>query len=439
MMTADAALAQAVRLSLHAGQSSIYRALRRESGNWLGRFRVVVAGRRWGKTHHARVELVSRALALGAGRYWYVAPTLKAAKDIFWSDLKAVLDPSWLEARPNESELYAKLRNGAEIRLHGADNPDDLRGRPLRFLVLDEYADMKPQAWSEALRPSLADYKAPALFIGTPKSFNHFYDLFQRGQSDDPQWHQWAAWQYKSIDNPTLDPAEIEEARRTTDPRTFRQEWEASFEAIAGRAYYAFSRLVHRRPVVPVASAPLRLSFDFNLQPATCAIWQRVGDEARVWREVWVAHAGGEATRACAMRAKAILAEAGWQGGVIIHGDASGTSAKTTGPSDHAVIRELFPYAVWRIPKANPHVRDRVAAVNARCQTEDGQTHFAVDPSCEHVIADLEQVTFLDNGELDKRSNPMLTHISDALGYGIHDEWPPVQRGGVGEAFIPWL
>lgn len=428
-----------VRLALHPGQAAIYQALTREAGAWAGRFRVVVAGRRWGKTHLARTELVTRALAWGAGRYWYVAPTLKAAKDIFWADLKAILDPSWLAKPPNESELYVALRNGAEIRLHGAEHPDDLRGRPLRFLVLDEYADMKPEAWSEALRPSLADYKAPALFIGTPKSFNHFYALFERAASPDPRWAHWVGFQYRSLDNPTLDPQEIEEARRTTDPRTFRQEWEASFEALAGRAYYAFRRDVHRRPVTLSRAVPARVSFDFNLQPATAVVWQRVGDEARVWREVWVAHAGGEATRACALRAKALLAEAGWAGPVVLYGDASGQAGKTTGPSDHAVVRDVFPGATWMVPKANPHVRDRIAAVNGRCETMDGRHHLSVDPACEHLIADLEQVTFLDTGELDKRSNPLLTHISDALGYGLHAEWPPVARGGVGLGFAAWL
>ena len=92
------------------------------------------------------------------------------------------------------------------------------------------------------------------------------------------------------------------------------------------------------------------------------------------------------------------------------------------------MIRELFPTASWRVPKANPHVRDRIAAVNSRCQTSDGARHLTVDPSCVRLIADLEQVIFADNGELDKKSNPMLTHISDAFGYWVHREWPPVRK-----------
>jgi len=418
------------RIALHAKQAEVYQSDKR--------FRVLVAGRRYGKTHMARCELVVRALRGGKGRYWYVAPTLKAAKDIFWDDLKEAVHPSWVE-KINESELSIRLRNGAELRLHGADNPDDLVGRGLRFCVLDEFADMKPEAWERAIRPALADYRAPALFIGTPKSFNHFHGLFERGQSTDERWASWASWQFKSIDNPTLDPAEVEEARRTTDPRTFRQEWEASFEAVAGRAYYAFDRQHHRRPVQLQPGPPVGISFDFNINPSTAVIFQRVGDECHVWREVWTAHAGGEATRATALRVRDLLAEAHYEGPLKLYGDASGQAAKTTGPADHAVLREVFPRAAWHIPKANPHVRDRIAAVNGRCQTMDGERHLVVDPSCAHLIADFEQVVFADNGDLDKRSNPMLTHVSDALGYAVYQEWPPVARGGVGMGYAAWL
>ena len=84
-------------------------------------------------------------------------------------------------------------------------------------------------------------------------------------------------------------------------------------------------------------------------------------------------------------------------------------------------------------------MRDRVAAVNTRCETHDGRQWLSVDPSCEHVISDLEQVVFAENGDLDKRSNPLLTHISDALGYWVHQDFPPVARGGVGVGFSAWL
>jgi hypothetical protein len=386
------------------------------------RFKVVAAGRRWGKTQIGRAWLLAQAQRRGAGRYWYVAPTREDAKDIMWADLKAACHPQWLREAPRESDLALILINGAEVRLWSAEKADSLRGRALRAMVMDEYADMDPSIYHEILRPALADYRAPALFIGTPKSFNHFYDLYERGQN--PEFPSWGSWQFKSLDNPCLDREEIEEARRESDPRTFRQEWEASFEALAGRAYYAFARQAHVAPVTLAAGLPVCVSFDFNVNPATAIIGQPHGDEPWFWREVFLTHLGGEATRACALKAQALLREAGWDGALRIYGDPAGKSAKTTGPSDHAVLREVFPTAAWCIGHAAPHVRDRVAAMNARFVTMDGQTHCRIDPSCAHLISDCEQVVFLDNGDLDKKSNPMLTHVSDAAGYWVHAEFP---------------
>lgn len=421
-----------VRFSLHAGgQREVWRS--------PARFKVVAAGRRWGKTHIARTWLLSHANRLGRGRYWYVAPTREDAKDIMWADLKAACHPAWLAEPPRESDLALQLVNGAEVRLWSAEKGDTLRGRSLKALVMDEYADMDAAIFHEVLRPSLADYRAPALFIGTPKSYNHFYELYERGQSS--QHANWASWQFKSRDNPLMHPDEILEAERTTDPRTFRQEWEASFEALAGRAYYAFNRATDVGPVDLVPGVPVCISFDFNVHPAVATLGQAHGDEPWFWRQCWVEHAGGEATLAAADQAKAHLAAAGWTGPIRLYGDATGKADKTTGPSDHAVIRAAFPHAEWRIPRGNPHIKDRIAAVNARCQTTDGRRHLRVDPSCTRLIADFEQVVFDKNGELDQKTNPLLTHISSAAGYWIVRDFPTVAlKQVVGVTRLPdWI
>jgi hypothetical protein len=413
-----------VRFGLHrGGQVQVWRAPHR--------FKVIAAGRRWGKTQFGRTWLYDKAFKRGAGRYWYVAPTREDAKDIMWSDLKLACHPDWLAEPPREGDLALNLTNGAEIRLWSGEKGDSLRGRPLKALVMDEYADMEARLFFEVLRPSLADFRAPALWIGTPKSFNHFYELFERGQDDSRQ--AWASWQFRSLDNPFLDPDEVEEARRDTDPRTFRQEWEASFEAISGRAYYTFHRGSDVGDVVLDHAHPVCVSFDFNVQPAVATIGQKVGRRGQLWREVWIEHAGGESTKATAARACELLKAEHWRGPVRIYGDATGKSAKTTGPSDHQVVLDTMRSAgwhtVWCIPKANPHVRDRVSAVNSRFETMEGRRReFTVDRSCKRTIADLEQVIFADNGELDKKSNPLLTHISDALGYWVHQDWPPVVK-----------
>jgi hypothetical protein len=195
--------------------------------------------------------------------------------------------------------------------------------------------------------------------------------------------------------------------------------------------------------VAPVSldpQLPASVFFDFNINPATAGIGQVHGDRPVVYREVRIRHAGGEATRASAKRVQELLREAGHIGPVRIYGDATGKSAKTTGPADHAVLREMFPQAVWCIRSTNPHEKDRVSAVNSVCESMTGAHRLLIDPSNRGLIADLEQVIFADNGELDKKSNPDLTHLSDGLGYWIVKDFPtvapPVRAGAMS---IDWL
>lgn len=416
-------------LQLHPTQSDVF-------AN-RARYRTLVAGRRWGKTWLAAAELARGVQEAGPGpwRFWYVAPTYREARDIFWNDVKRVFyDLRWIRGEPNESRLEINLVSGAQIALKGADKPNALRGRGLKGVVFDEYATMKPDVFQEAIRPALSDHHGWAVFIGTPQSFNHLHDMYQRGQGGDPDY---ASWQFKTVDGAVqpwgpLTLAEIEAAKADMDDRTYRQEFEASFETVSGRIYYAFDRLANVRPAALPREATACIGFDFNIDPATAVIGWRDGDFPRICREVFLKHRGGEATIAAARRVKEILIEANHAGPVRIYGDATGKSGKTTGPSDHAVLRAEFPHATWCIPHAQPHPKDRYAAVNGRSRSADGTTYLLVDPSCEHVIADLEQVVYDDTGVEDQASNPMLTHVSAALGYWLVRDFPPKKMVRVG-------
>ena len=202
------------------------------------RFRAVVAGRRFGKTYLCVYELIRQALNGKERNCWYVAPTYRAAKDICWDMLiKAIPDPYIV--KKNETALTLTLQNGSTISLKGAEKPDNLRGRALDFVVLDEFADMRPEAWFEVLRPSLSDRKGSALFIGTPKGRNHFYEVWTKGVDGEDGWQ---SFQYTTIQGQNVDAEEIEAAKADLDERTFQQEFEAKFVNYSGIIYYAFNR-----------------------------------------------------------------------------------------------------------------------------------------------------------------------------------------------------
>ena len=197
------------------------------------RFKIVAAGRRTGKSRLAAWLLILNALQTEKGHVFYVAPTQGQARDIMWNTLLELGNPVISGSHVNNMQI--KLINGATISLKGADRPETMRGVSLKFLVLDEYADMKPSVWETVLRPALADQKGHALFIGTPLGRNHFYDLYKYAElGDDPTYQ---AWHFTSYDNPLLDPEEIDVAKQSMSSYAFRQEFMASFEALGSEIF----------------------------------------------------------------------------------------------------------------------------------------------------------------------------------------------------------
>ena len=191
------------------------------------RFKIVAAGRRTGKSRLAAWLLIVNALQTERGQVFYVAPTQGQARDIMWQTLLELGNPVITGSHINN--LQIKLVNGATISLKGADRPETMRGVSLKFLVLDEYADMKPDVFEQILRPALADQKGCAMFIGTPMGRNHFYELYKYADLGDDDTYK--SWHFTSYDNPVLDPDEIDVAKKSMSSYAFRQEFMASFEA----------------------------------------------------------------------------------------------------------------------------------------------------------------------------------------------------------------
>lgn len=227
-----------LKISLHPAQKDIFFS--------DVRFKVVAAGRRFGKSYLACNLLLFEALKdthiglLSGNEYdlalkevYYIAPTFEQAKKIMWPLLK-VLGAGVIDST-HENTATCTLINGRRISIKGADRPDSLRGIGLSFVVLDEYAFMKEEVWDKIIRPALSDVEGRALFIGTPEGENHFFDIFMRAHKEGAP--VWEAWQFKSTDNPTLAREEIDQAREQLSEQLFAQEYEASFSSESGQIF----------------------------------------------------------------------------------------------------------------------------------------------------------------------------------------------------------
>lgn len=225
-----------MEITLHMCQGIVFQS--------TSRFKVIAAGRRFGKTVLACIILFLEALKNKDGIYWLVAPTYGQAKELAWNILIRMIPMEMLAKRPNESELKFSFKNGAEIHLKGADNPDTLVGRGLRGLVIDEVARIRnhQRVWEEILSPSLSDYQGFCIFISTPQGKNYFWQLFMKGQKKEDGFE---SWQFKTEDNPHIPRSEIKAAEDRMNERYFRQEYLASFEDYTGMVYPEFNNKTH--------------------------------------------------------------------------------------------------------------------------------------------------------------------------------------------------
>ena len=214
------------------------------------RFKVVCAGRRWGKSVLSRLMIMKWALN-DPGLYWIVTPTYTQGQKIhfmqgFIPEISAFakVDKDFKKVKFNRGTLSLTLPNGSVIQVMSAENPDRLVGVKLKGLVIDEIAKLRnwDWLWKEALRPTLTDYEAPAIFISTPKGYNHFWNLFQIGK--DPEFNLWRSWKFNSYQNPHIPSGEIDLAKTDMTEDLFQQEYMAEFKRYTGLVFN-FDRLTH--------------------------------------------------------------------------------------------------------------------------------------------------------------------------------------------------
>jgi len=373
------------------------------------RFRVLISGRRFGKTHLAITEMMKYA-AKPLQNIWYVAPTFKMAKEICWSNLKTMLHAfNWIEDI-NETNLTVKLKkSNSVISLKSADQPDALRGTGINFLILDEFADIDKRTWFEVLRPSIADTLGDVLFCGTPRGYGNWsYELYLKAQGDK----EWESFQYTTLQGGMVSQKELEQAQLDLDVRTFRQEFEGTFENYAGSVYYNF------HPVESVIerkidwSKPLHLGMDFNVDPMSAAVAQIEKDKVYFVDEIVIYSSNTD--EMC----QEIRDRYGTKIPIFVYPDPASKQRKTSagGRTDLSILQNAG-FKV-KVKHKHPAIRDRVNAVNSRLKDSKGDRHIFVSNYCKTLIKGLQRQIYKENTNIPDKEEGF-DHMNDALGYLI--------------------
>lgn len=387
------------------------------------RFIVLIAGRRFGKTYLAIAKLIETAIRTAGSTSWYIAPTYRQAKMIAWRILKRYV-PKHMRDEINEQELRIVLTNGSEISLKGADNPDSLRGVGLHLAVLDEFQDMASDVWGTVIRPMLATTGGRAIFIGTPKGYNHFYDLFMQAKMGLAGW---GAFHFTTLQGGYVPLEEVLEVRMdpTITLREFKQEWEASFENLTGRVYDNFSRIANIKTVDYDHTAPVVVGMDFNIDPMTASLAHFLNNELRFFDEVSIRNSNTQEMSEEIHRRYPLS-----KGRLTCYPDPAGKSGSTkavVGTTDYTILKQNG-FKVYS-PGHAYKITDRVNTVNAMLKNASGVRRMFFDPiNCARTIKALDGQCYKEGTKIpDKTAG--LDHHCDNVGYLTCGVSPLKRRG----------
>ena len=333
------------------------------------------------------------------------------AKEIQWDMLIQMIPDEYL-VKTNETALTIKLINGSTIALKGAEKPNNLRGRALDFVVLDEFADMRPEAWYEVLRPSLSDREGSALFIGTPKGRNHFYDLWAKGVDGADGWE---SFQYTTVQGGNVSPSEVEQAKADLDERTFAQEYLSEFVTYSGLIYYNFDRAAS---VVKAEDdgGVLHIGMDFNTNPMSAVVALRKGNSLICIDEI-VIYGSNTDEMAKEIHQRYPNRQ------IIIYPDPAARQRRTSaaGRTDLSILQNAG--FMTKARSAHPAVRDRINSVNSRLKSGSGERHLFFTDKCKQAIKSLERQTYKE-GTSQPNKDDGYDHMNDALGYMVEYLFP---------------
>jgi hypothetical protein len=378
------------------------------------RFRVLITGRRFGKTFLALNEL-AKFSRYPKKKVWYIAPTFRMCKDIMLDPLvEKMTKHKWI-SKVNYSDLTITLKNKSLIQLRSSDNFNSLRGVGLDFICIDEFSDVDERAWFEVLRPTLSDKsrEGSALFLGTPRGFGNWsFNLYKRQDNDK----NWKSFQFTTLDGGQVSQSEIDQAKNDLDDRTFRQEYMASFEKYSGQIYYNFDREQNIIEKYTPTTNSIHIGIDFNIDPVSAVISEVQQDDLYVYDEIVIYSSNTDE----------LVEEINnrYSGkNIFVYPDPASKQRKTSagGRTDLSILKNAG-YNV-RVRNAHPLIRDRINAVNTKLKNAKGVRTLFIANNCKNVIKSIERQIYKEGTSLpDKENN--YDHMNDALGYLVEFLYP---------------
>lgn len=417
----DRQLARWYPLKDHPVQLSLVSAVQRGV-----RFPLVPAGRRSGKTERAKRFLVKRANSF-VGQYFAAAPTHQQAKKIFWQDLLALTLSSTHTRQPNISEQIIYMNNGSEIHVIGLDKPQRIEGIPWAGGLIDEFADIKADAWEANIYPALntvnptrPDYLAWCWLLGVPDGLNHYYDLCQRAETGFSDEYEVFHWTTEEIF-----PEMAAKAKAIMSEKQYAQEFQASFETAGGRIYEDYSKENYTDASIQPHEQLLWMH-DQNFTPLSSAIGVVRNGALFVLDEIVLTSAvSKQSANEFVDKFKDHQNKK-----VLIYGDPAGRAGEKHGhASDYTDIEDVLRAHGWqfdrRVKKAAPAIKDRQNSVRAKIKSADGKVSLFVNPvTAEWCNKGLATVQLQDGSTFQEDQKNKYQHITTAIGYCVDYEWP---------------
>lgn len=402
------------------------------------RFKVVVAGRRFGKSYLAYAEMFKRAISReatekGGFNIWYVANTADNARRIMWKVflMSDKYVPRAYVKKTNEQRMEITFKNGSTISVFSGEEPDSLRGSSIDFLVMDECAFVKEAAWT-TIYPALTDKycRGEALLISSPDGYNWFQKIYaDHLDKSDPDNADWACFKYTTIEGGNVDPAEIERAKKTMTANDFKREYLASFDTMVDKIYENFDS--DENDADPYFSdtwgqSDIHIGMDFNVRPMTAAISvierdNKLGDTIFFFDEIVTS--GFSNTQQMCDKIKAKYPKATY----FVYPDPTGRKHQTSAPigeTDMSILRDNG--FIVCAPFAPYPSKDKWNACNTAFKNAAGEKHVYVSKTrCPHLVDSLNGYIFKENGDPDKSQG--FDHITDAMAYEIAFKLPVIK------------